>query len=104
MRIIPLRRNGLRLARSEWPSAVAGELRIVDVPGTQTNYKRAVRVAEVWEVGLQSSRQALHPIADVELVGAVEGGLLIAGTELAVQEGRIREYRQLWLCLPAGVR
>jgi hypothetical protein len=57
-------------------------------------------MAELWEVGLQSRRLLVRPLADPEILRTVDGGFLLAGVELEPQGTRIAEHRQLWLCLP----
>jgi hypothetical protein len=66
----------------------------------RTHQQRHLRMAELWEVGLQSRRLLVRPLADPEILRTVDGGFLLAGVELEPQGTRIAEHRQLWLCLP----
>lgn len=70
---------------------------------SQTNsYRRHLRMAWLWEVGLQSQRPLLSPLADPEILRTVDGGFLLAGIELEAHGGRVAEHRQIWLCVPVG--
>ena len=100
VRVTALRKNGLRLTRTQWPKPVVGLLKMQVLDPAKTGYKLASRCLELWDVGLQSRRLALPPIGDPELVGVAEGGVLLAGTELDYVAGEMREHRQVWLCVP----
>jgi hypothetical protein len=99
-RVTLLRREGVRLRRDEWPEAAVGELCVRDVDAHTNSYRRHLRMAELWEVGLQSRRLLVRPLADPEILRTVDAGFLLAGVELEPKGTRIAEHRQLWLCFP----
>ena len=80
-------------------------LRVGDMDAKVNNFRRHLRVAELWEVHVSYQRPLLPPIFDPELLATLDDGFLLAGVELqAVGNAGFRtvsEHRQLWLCIPA---
>ncbi len=95
-----LRKSGLRLARSQWPEPVRGRLEISDWSGSDNNFKRHVRQAQLWDIHPTIKRPLVSPLFDPSILCTAEGGMLLSGIELQALEGGVAEHVQLWLCRP----
>lgn len=89
----------MRLRPSELAPPLTGELELGEWPGT-ASFGRVVRVAQFWtRPSLGAPREApLKPIFEPQILRLEATHLVLAGFELHGQEGRVREFQQVWRC------
>ena len=95
-----LRRQGLRLKRSDLEPPLRGTLRITEMDRATNNSKRNLLRVELWAAFETSRMRKLASMTDPVLLPTMGDGLLIAGTELQSGGHKIWEHRQIWLCRP----
>lgn len=95
-----LRKAGVRLARSQWPTPVRGQLEISDWDGRDNNFKRGVRQAQLWEVHPTIKRPLIAPIFDPAILRTIDDGFLLCGIELQAIGQSVAEHMQVWMCRP----
>jgi len=95
-----LRRQGLRLKRSDLEPPLRGTLRITEMDRATNNSKRNLLRVELWAAFETSRMRNLASMSDPVLLPTMGNGLLIAGTELQSEGDKIWEHRQIWLCRP----
>jgi len=95
-----LRRQGLRLRRSDLEPPLRGTLRITEMDRAINNSKRNLLRVDLWAAFETSRMRNLASMSDPVLLPTMGDGLLIAGTELQSEGDRIWEHRQIWLCRP----
>lgn len=96
-----LRANGVRLKRSELATPVIGELVVAWMP--ESNFKRPVRKAELFDRSASVDRPLLLPLFKPVLVHMASELLVLQGVELSMQDGRVAELVQVWHCTPPDV-
>ena len=82
---------GERLKRSEWETAVDGDLSIY--------LGRDNFVATLERPDVDRRRQVLYPLFDVR-VQTLEDGILVVGHRVNADGDVVRECRQAWFCVP----
>lgn len=102
VRVVPLRRDGLRLKVSELASPVEGCLRIDD--STRSGHKRVGRIASLVETGVHGevTRTLLHGLFDPVVLRMDAVAFSIAGIELRLSGDRVSEFHQVWRCAVIG--
>lgn len=93
-----LRRQGLRLKRSDLEPPLRGTLRITEMDRATNNSKRNLLRVDLWAAFETSRVRKLASMTDPVLLPTMGDGLLIAGTELQSEGHKIWEHRQIWLC------
>ena len=99
-----LRKQGLRLPRSQWEQPLRGTFRITEMDRDTNNFKRNLVKIDLWAAYGETRMRGLATLADPVLLPYEGEGLLIAGTELQCTDGgrKIWEHRQVWLCQPSA--
>lgn len=84
--------NGERLKRTEWSQQVYGDLTI----------RNAKHSPAAWLERLDVDRryQVLYPLGDARVL-TFEEGFLVVGYKINADDGKVREVRQAWYCVPA---
>lgn len=98
--VVCLRARGVRLRKSELAAPVRGHLEVADDLGTALSFKRPIRVAQlINRIGVQSTAQnSLKPLFDAKVIVVERDTITITGTELESEDGRVREFGQVWRC------
>lgn len=97
--IIQLRRAGLRLAPKDWPSPVAGDLRMLYWDGRRNSLRRTLREYSLW---VKESTQLIPRLRliDPMPIDILGDAMLWRGMcSVYAQEG-LCEFEQLWLLRP----
>ncbi|MBB1603298.1 hypothetical protein A9977_25035 [Variovorax sp. UMC13] len=99
-----LRKQGLRLPRSQWEPPLRGTFQITEMDRDTNHFKRNILKVELWAAFGVSHMRGLATLIDPVLLPNKSEGLLIAGTEIHCTDGgrKIWEHRQVWLCQPAA--
>ncbi|WP_374005834.1 hypothetical protein [Delftia lacustris] len=97
--VIQLRRDGLRLAPKDWPSPVAGDLRMVYWDGQRNSLRRTLREYSLWvKEGTQMiPRLRLIDPIPVDVLG---DAMLWRGMSSVYAQQGMCEFEQLWLLRP----
>jgi hypothetical protein len=93
-----LRRAGMRLRKTEVGPPAVGDLRICDAGAT--TFQRPVLVAYLWEPRGALDRHIGLPLFDPAVVNVGADAFSLAGIELSNADGRMREFAQVWRCVP----
>lgn len=87
----------MRLRASELAAPLVGDLRVGSAGAT--SFKRPALVAQVWVPTHSMLERPLgRPLFDPMLVNMDAASFSLAGLELALEGGRLREYSQVWRC------
>ena len=93
-----LRRNGMRLRRSELSPPVVADLHMYDWK-ENNSFRRAIRVVELRRrVG--SIDQPFAKLVDPDLVAVQGSAFVFRGIEIEAKEGRVYEHEQVWRVTP----
>jgi hypothetical protein len=94
--VVPLRRRGRRLKRSELAHPVLGQLRVIDWP-LPNGLNRCTRKAEIRTIVAGSlSHDLLCPIFDPVMIRVDESGMYLSGWEISTAAGETSDHAQVW--------
>lgn len=96
--VIRLRRNGVRLRRSQWEPPVTGELRLSHMPNSSAG--RPLVFAELVEPYGPVHRSITVPLFEPRLIAIDGHTTVLQGMELASADGQVAEHVQVWHCTP----
>jgi hypothetical protein len=91
----------VRLRAGELGPALVGDLRIGDAGAT--SFRRPTLVAQVWApTHSMIDRPIGSPLFDPVIVNMDATSFSLAGLEISLESGRMREYSQVWRCQLTG--
>jgi hypothetical protein len=98
VRVVLLRRDGLRLKAAELAAPVEGCLRVDD--STASSFKRVGRLASLVETGVHGevTRTLLHALFDPVVLRMDATTFSLGGVELRCSGERVTEVYQVWRC------
>lgn len=102
VRVVALRREGLRLRAAELAAPVEGCLRVAD--STASEHKRVGRVASLVETGVygEVTRTLLPALFDPVVLRMDATTFSLGGIELRLSGDRLTEFHQVWRCAVIG--